>query len=145
MTTDPIRRLSGNSAPRLATTRSKSPSRSTICTFEIRGRSLPRIGSPTERGTKKSDGDPFGRIARRTSWIGSKLSRPVLSPHADTAAPNRHVPTPRMRAFEKVNALLSSRLCGCVAGLPLPREYPRGASDSPARDLHRLGEPDQRG
>ena len=62
---------------------SPSPSRSTICTFEIRGRSLPRIGSPTARGTKKSDGDPFGRMARRTSCRhGSRtFHAPVHSRH----------------------------------------------------------------
>src|SRR5437016_12939722 len=77
-----------------------SASRSAICTFEIRGRSLPRSGSPTGRAAKKSDGGPFGRMARRPSPALSKVPRPGVCPHAQATTPRRHAATPRRTTFE---------------------------------------------
>ena len=68
-----------------------SASRSATCTLAICGRSFARMGSPTDRAIRKSDGGPSGRIAFRVEG-DREGSRSVAAPHPSTAAPNRKAP-----------------------------------------------------
>src|SRR5262245_13123006 len=67
-----------------------SLSRSTIWTFAICGRSLPRIGSPTGCLTKKSDAGPLGNIPLRSAATVLVDSRGGAGPQAEIRTGSRH-------------------------------------------------------